>query len=81
MGAMFLAATFVAVRSAVKNAGSYAMQGAFRWLNNNIAHELLPSQTWRDALTTSAGDRLDLTPISWTPQVPNSQIRPHRTEN
>ena len=56
MGAMFLAATFVAVRSAVKNAGSYAMQGAFRWLNNN--HELLPSQAWRDAITTSAADRL-----------------------
>ena len=58
MGAMFLAATFVAVRSAVKNAGSHAMQGAFRWLDNKIAQEYLPSQAWRDALTESAVDRL-----------------------
>lgn len=58
MGAMFLAATFVAVRSSVKYAGSYAMQGAFRWLDNNISHELLPSQAWRDALMDSASDRL-----------------------
>jgi hypothetical protein len=58
MGAMFLAATFVFVRSAVKKAGSHAIQGAFRWLDDSIAQEFLPSQAWRDALMESAADRL-----------------------
>lgn len=58
MGAMFLAATYTSIRSAVRNAGPYAMQGAFRWLDGSIANELLPSQTWRDALVESAVDQL-----------------------
>jgi len=58
MGAMFLAATFVSVRSAVKYAGPCAMRGALRWLENSTAHQYLPSPAWRDALMESAAERL-----------------------
>jgi len=37
--AKFFAATDVAVRETVKKAGAYAIQGAFRWLDTQIAQE------------------------------------------
>jgi hypothetical protein len=59
MGAMFLAATYVSVRSAVRNAGPYAMQGAFRGLSNEMANRILPSSGWRESLTESAANQMD----------------------
>jgi hypothetical protein len=50
VGAMFVAATYVSVRDAVKRAGACAMFGAFRWLEQDIAKQALPSQAWREAL-------------------------------
>ena len=58
MGAMFLAATYVSVNSAVRNSGSYAIQGAFRWLNHEISMRLLPSPEWRVALVEVATHEL-----------------------
>lgn len=54
LGAMFIAATDVAVREVVEKAGPHAMQGAFRWLDHGIAQDLLPSEPWRDALSVPA---------------------------
>ena len=51
---MFIAATYVAVRESVANAGPYAIEGAFRWLDSQAAKEYLPSQPWRDALAPQA---------------------------
>jgi hypothetical protein len=50
MGAMFSAATYVSVRDAVRNAGPYAMRGAFQWLSHEISTRMLPSSGWREAL-------------------------------
>jgi len=58
MTAKFFAATDVAVRETVKKAGAYAIQGAFRWLDTQIAQELLPSELWREALAAPAAVRL-----------------------
>jgi hypothetical protein len=58
MEAMFVAATFVSVNSAVRNSGSYAMPGAFRWLNHEISKRLLPSPEWRHALIEAAANEL-----------------------
>ena len=58
MGAMFLAGTTVAIRDAVRRAGPYAIDGAFRWLDSTLVNEWLPSQIWREALTQAAADRL-----------------------
>jgi hypothetical protein len=58
MTAKFLAATNVAVRETVKKAGPYAIQAAFRWLDYQIAQELLPSELWREALAAPAAARL-----------------------
>lgn len=58
MAAMFVAATSIAVRDAVDRAGVHAIDGAFKWLDNEIAEQVLPSQLWRDALATPALDRL-----------------------
>jgi hypothetical protein len=58
MAAMFIAATYVAVRQAVEKAGPHAMEGAFRWLDNKVSHESLPSQSWREALATEAANLL-----------------------
>lgn len=58
MSAMFLTATNVAVRKAVRNAGDYAMHGAYEWLDQKIAHEFLPSQIWREALAEAAAKEL-----------------------
>lgn len=57
-GAMFIAATYVGVREAVENAGPHVMQSAFRWLEYGIAHELLPSRAWREALAAPASKLL-----------------------
>ena len=59
MGAMFIAATYVAVREAVQNAGPHAMKGAFKWFDHPIAHESLPSQPWREALAAPAKELLE----------------------
>jgi hypothetical protein len=34
------------------------MEGAFRWLDNKISHKCLPSQPWREALSTQAANLL-----------------------
>jgi hypothetical protein len=54
VGAMFIAATYVSVRDAVEMAGQFAMSGAFRWLEHQVAEEVLPSHVWRDALAAPA---------------------------
>lgn len=61
VGAMFIAATYVSVREAVAMAGPFAMTGAFRWLEHQVAKEVLPSHGWRDALATSAVAQLSQT--------------------
>ena len=58
MSAMLIAATGVAVREAVEKAGPNAMEGAFRWLDQALAQEYLPSQVWREALAPHAAVRL-----------------------
>ena len=58
VAAMFIAATSVAVRDAVGKAGPYAIEGALRWLDSSVAHEYLPSQPWREALSEHAANRL-----------------------
>ena len=58
MTAKFFAATDVAVRETVKRAGPHAIQGAFRWLDTQIAQEFLPSELWREALAVPAAARL-----------------------
>lgn len=54
VGAMFIAATYVSVREAVALAGQFAMSGAFRWLDHQVAEGVLPSHAWRDALASPA---------------------------
>jgi len=54
VGAMFIAVTYVSVREAVAMAGQFAMSGAFRWLEDPAAQEVLPSHAWRDALASPA---------------------------
>lgn len=61
IGAMFISATYVSVREAVAMAGQRAMAGAFRWLEHPISHEVVPSQTWRDALASTATETLTQT--------------------
>lgn len=59
LAAKFIAATGVAVRETVARAGDYVMEGAFRWLDTDIAKNLLPSQIWREAIATSAAKKLN----------------------
>jgi len=54
LGAMFIAGTYTSVRDVVQKAEPLAMQGAFRWLEQEIAREFLPSREWREALAASA---------------------------
>jgi len=54
VGAMFIAETDVSVREAVAMAGQFAMSGAFRWLDDQVVKEVLPSHVWRDALASPA---------------------------
>lgn len=61
VGAMFIAATYVSVREAVAMAGPFAMAGAFRWLEHQVAKEVLPSHAWRDALASWAVAQLSQT--------------------
>ncbi|HEY4361434.1 MAG TPA: hypothetical protein VGN17_10705 [Bryobacteraceae bacterium] len=61
MAAMLIAATNVAVREAVERAGSYAIEGALRWLSHSVSQQYLPSQGWRDALAEAATSRLQNT--------------------
>lgn len=61
VGAMFIAATYVSVREAVAMAGPFAMTGAFRWLEHQVAKEVLPSHAWRDALASCAVAQLSQT--------------------
>lgn len=58
MGAMFVAATYVSVDRAVKHSGSFAIQGAYRWLQLPISSTLLPSSAWRYALMDVATNEL-----------------------
>lgn len=58
LGAMFIAATYVSVREAVAMAGQFAMSGAFRWLEDPISQEVLPSHAWREALAPPAVELL-----------------------
>jgi hypothetical protein len=55
---MFISGTCVSVRDVVEKAGPLAMRGAFRWLDQEIARECLPSQGWREALATPAKQML-----------------------
>lgn len=82
VGAMFIAATYVSVREAVAMAGQFAMDGAFRWLEHQVAKEVLPSHAWRDALAPPAiallGQTRDLRPdqlalTAWC--VPVEEVR------
>lgn len=61
VGAMFTAATYVSVRDAIAMAGPFAMTGAFRWLEHQVAKEVLPSHPWRDALASCAVSQLSQT--------------------
>jgi hypothetical protein len=54
VGAMLIASTYLSVRESVKMAGQFAMSGAFRWLEHQVAEEVLPSHAWRDALASPA---------------------------
>ena len=58
VGAMLIAATYVSVREAVERAGSCVMHGAFQWLENPVAQQVLPSQPWREALAAPAAELL-----------------------
>lgn len=58
LGAMFIAATYIAVPEVVEKAGQHAMRGAFRWLEERIDSKCLPSQAWREALAKSATNLL-----------------------
>jgi hypothetical protein len=58
VGAMFIAATNVGIKGAVEKAGSYALDGAFLWLDAQPSHNSLPSQGWREALSLPAMQRL-----------------------
>lgn len=69
VGAMFIAATHVSVREAVAMAGEFAMSGAFRWLEHQVAKEVLPSHAWRDALASSA-----LESLTKTEELPPRQL-------
>ena len=61
VGAMLIAATYVSVREAVALAGQFAMSGAFRWLEHQVAKEILPSHSWREALASPAVEMLSQT--------------------
>ena len=54
LGAMLISGTYVGMREVVDKAGPYAMQGAFRWLEQGLAREVLPPQAWREALAEPA---------------------------
>jgi hypothetical protein len=54
LGAMFVAATDVAMRDVVERTGPFAMMGVFRWLDHDISNEYLPSQGWREAVASAA---------------------------
>jgi hypothetical protein len=58
VGAMFIAATYISVRRAVEAAGSAAMKGALRWLDDPVSKEYLPPDAWREALARPAEDLL-----------------------
>lgn len=58
VGAMFIAATYVSVKDAIAMAGPFAVTGAFRWLEQQVAREILPSHAWRDALASCAVEQL-----------------------
>jgi hypothetical protein len=82
VGAMFIAATYVSVREAVAMAGQSAMAGAFRWLEHQVAKEVIPSHAWRDALASPAitllSQSIDLQPpqlalSAWC--VPSEDLR------
>lgn len=60
IGAMLISATCVSIREAIARAGSCVMTGAFRWLDHPIAHELLPSEPWLEALANPAAEYLKL---------------------
>lgn len=64
MVAMLVATTRIAVRDVVEKAGPYAIEGAFRWLDNKIAQERLPPDLWREALAPPAADRLQNAELS-----------------
>jgi len=82
VGAMFIAATYVSVREAVSMAGPCAMKGSFRWITDPVASGVIPSHSWRDALTSSAvaelsnGNQLlpaQLALCAWC--VPSEEVR------
>lgn len=65
VAAMLLAGTDVGVTEAVQRAGPYAIEAAFRCLENGAIQERLPSSTWREALGSPAADLLaTLKPLS-----------------
>jgi hypothetical protein len=57
LSAMFVTATNVGVKVSVAKSADYAIDGAFEWLNQDIAERLLPSQVWREALSEAAAHR------------------------
>jgi hypothetical protein len=61
VGAMFIAATYVSMREAIGLAGPFAMPGAFRWLDHQVAQKFLPTHSWRDALASPAVEMLSQT--------------------
>ena len=82
VGAMFIAATYVSVREVVAMAGPFAITGAFRWIEHQVAREVLPSHSWRDALASPAtallSQKTDLQPAqlalsAWC--VPSEDLR------
>ncbi len=58
LAAKFIAASAVAVEETVSKAGSYAIKGAFGWLEKPLAQDFLPSEGWRRALAGAAIERL-----------------------
>ena len=55
LGAM----TFVSAHEVVAKAGPFALEGALRWLEDDVAQICLPSQSWREALARPAQKALE----------------------
>ena len=58
--------TAISARSIIRNAGSFAMDGAFHWVERDEAEDWMPSEEWREALAMPAAETL----ISGTPLSP-----------
>lgn len=63
LGAMLVAETDTAVNESVVKAGPFAIEAALRWAERGGIRDRLPSSIWREALGSSAADRLGVMPL------------------